>query len=236
MKINLPLLLLCWALCARANVLHEDINIRGCSDSDGENMYGLDGEEVWYADFINQKAVEPQPEFMDHMTYDGGYEQAQVNLQICRQNMKLRQRALKNETLENDPPPNPTIYSRDDVELGVTNQLICHVSRFYPAPVQIHWTKNGENATQGIRSNPPYVNKDGTFQQFSSLSFVPQLGDIYSCSVEHPALQHPKTSLWDVEKTQPGLGPSIFCVVGLIVGLLGVATGTFFLIKGIECR
>ncbi|TKS80466.1 hypothetical protein D9C73_014566 [Collichthys lucidus] len=39
----------------------------------------------------------------------------------------------------------------------------------------------------------------------------------------------------DVEVKQPGVGPAVFCGLGLTVGLLGVAAGTFFLIKGNEC-
>ena len=37
------------------------------------------------------------------------------------------------------------------------------------------------------------------------------------------------------EQQQPGVGPAVFCGLGLTVGLLGVAAGTFFLIKGNEC-
>uniref|UniRef100_UPI001447F14D mamu class II histocompatibility antigen, DR alpha chain-like n=1 Tax=Epinephelus lanceolatus TaxID=310571 RepID=UPI001447F14D len=134
-----------------------------------------------------------------------------------------------------DPPSSPIVYSRDDVELGENNILICHVTGFYPAPVKFYWTKNNKNVTEGTSVNVPYPNKDGSFNQFSRLEFVPQLGDIYSCSVGHQTLDQPLTRIWDVEKTQPSVGPAVFCGVGLTVGLLGVAAGTFFLIKGNEC-
>ncbi|PWA19195.1 hypothetical protein CCH79_00019741, partial [Gambusia affinis] len=67
--------------------------------------------------------------------------------------------------------------------------------------------------------------KDSTFTQISRLNFVPQIGDIYSCSVEHLALKEPQTRTWDVETNSPqsGPGPAIFCGVGLTIGLLGVA-------------
>src|SRR4029434_2415358 len=38
----------------------------------------------------------------------------------------------------------------------------------------------------------------------------------------------------DVEVPESSLGPSVFCGVGLTLGLLGVATGTFFFVKGKE--
>ncbi|KAM4536369.1 mamu class II histocompatibility antigen, DR alpha chain-like [Odontesthes bonariensis] len=234
MKMKL-LLFLCCVLRASADVLHEDVSVYGCSESDAEDMYTLEGEEVWYADFKLGKGVEPQPPFVDHISYPGAYDSAVGQLQICRSDLKLRQKAMKDIPLENDPPSSLTIYSRDDVELGEKNTLICHVSGFYPAPVKVHWTKNGEKVTAGTSINVPFPNKDGFFTQISRLEFVPQLGDVYSCTAEHLALTQPLTRIWDVEKTQPGVGPAVFCGLGLTVGLLGVAAGTFFLIKGNEC-
>ncbi|KAM4536370.1 mamu class II histocompatibility antigen, DR alpha chain-like [Odontesthes bonariensis] len=234
MKMKL-LLFLCCVLRASADVRHEDVNVFGCSESDGEFTYTLEGEEVWYADFKLGKGVDAQPPFVDHITYPGGYEAAVGQMQICRSNLKNSRIGMKDIPLENDPPSSLTIYSRDDVELGEKNTLICHVSGFYPAPVQVHWTKNGEKVTAGTSINVPFPNKDGFFTQISRLEFVPQLGDVYSCTAEHLALTQPMTRIWDVEKTQPGVGPAVFCGLGLTVGLLGVAAGTFFLIKGNEC-
>uniref|UniRef100_A0A3Q0R3N0 Ig-like domain-containing protein n=1 Tax=Amphilophus citrinellus TaxID=61819 RepID=A0A3Q0R3N0_AMPCI len=215
-----------------------DLYIMGCSDSDGEDLYGLEGEEVAYADFNKQTEVYPQPPFIDPITYrEGTYENAVANQQICKQNLKVDLQAYKNPPLQRDAPSGVMIYPRDEVEPGVQNTLICHVTGFYPAPVKVSWTKNGEKVTEGTSINIPYPNKDGTFTQISRLDFIPQLGDIYSCSVQHPALTKPTTKIYDVEASQsaPGVGPAVFCGVGLTVGLLGVAAGTFFLIKGNEC-
>ncbi|KAM6894942.1 H-2 class II histocompatibility antigen, A-Q alpha chain-like isoform 2-T2 [Lycodopsis pacificus] len=217
-----------------ADVLHEDIALNGCSDSGGEFMYGLDGEELWYADFKHKKGVDPQPSFVDHITYANPYEQAVANQEICKQNLKNDRKALK-DVFCSDPPSSHMIYTRDKVEPGQKNSLVCHVTGFYPAPVAISWTKNQENVTDGSSSNVPFVNKDGTFNQFSTLEFTPQLGDIYGCTVKHLALDQPQTKFYDVQLPQPSVGPAVFCGVGLTVGLLGVAAGTFFLIKGNEC-
>ncbi|XP_059180503.1 H-2 class II histocompatibility antigen, A-D alpha chain-like isoform X2 [Centropristis striata] len=197
-------------------------------------MIGLEGEEIWYADFKNKKGVEPQPSFIDHITYPL-YEQAVGDLQNCKQNLASVLSYLKNPPVKLDAPSSPMVYSRDDVELGEENTLICYVTGFYPAPVDFSWTKNGQNVTEGTSVNVPYPNKDASYNQFSSLVFTPKLGDVYSCSVTHLALDQPQTRFWDVEKTPPSIGPAVFCGLGLTVGLLGVATGTFFLIKGNEC-
>ncbi|XP_039887308.1 mamu class II histocompatibility antigen, DR alpha chain-like [Simochromis diagramma] len=237
MKMKGLLLFLSCVLCVSADVLHEDSYISGCSDSDGEDMYGLDGEEVWYADFNKQTGVEPLPDFADPIDFPGHYESAVANLQVCRSNLKTRRDAMKDIPLEHDAPSAVMIYTRDEVEFGEKNTLICHVTGFYPAPVNVSWTKNQQKVT-GSSINVPYPNKDGTFTQISRLQFIPQQGDIYSCAVEHLALTKPETRLYDVKasgQSDPGVGPAAFCGVGLTVGLLGVAAGTFFLIKGNEC-
>uniref|UniRef100_A0A3B3VQN5 RLA class II histocompatibility antigen, DP alpha-1 chain-like n=1 Tax=Poecilia latipinna TaxID=48699 RepID=A0A3B3VQN5_9TELE len=219
MKMKL-LLFLSGVLWVSAEVLHEDLHITGCSDSDGEDMYALDREQLWYADFKKKEGVDPQPPFIDHIRYsEGTYELAVADQQICRSNLK---------TFCSGPS-----WIRDDVELGEKNILICHVSGFYPAPVNVSWTKNEQKVTEGTSINAPFLNKDFTFTQISRLQFVPQMGDIYSCSVEHPALTVPLTRTWDVETDNPqyGLGPSIFCVVSLTIGLVGAAVGIYFLIK-----
>ncbi|XP_041709858.1 H-2 class II histocompatibility antigen, A-K alpha chain-like [Coregonus clupeaformis] len=128
--------------------------------------------------------------------------------------------------------PESIIYPRDEGELGVENTLICFLNHFYPPPFKVNWTKNGLEVTEGAYLSRYYPNKDGTFHQFSTLSFTPQEGDVYACTVEHTALKDPKTS----EVSGSSAGPAVFCGVGLTLGLLGVATGTFLIIKGNQCN
>ncbi|XP_030266460.1 H-2 class II histocompatibility antigen, E-U alpha chain isoform X2 [Sparus aurata] len=198
MKMMVVLVLSC-VLCVSADVLHQDIAVGGCSESDGEDMYGLDGEVMWYADFKNKKGVLTVPDFVGITYQEGTYQQAEANQQICRSNMEIHRKIYKDLPLESDAPSSPVIYPRDEVELEVKNILICHVTGFYPAPVKFSWTKNGQKVTEGTSVNVPNINKDGTYNQFSKLDFTPQQGDFYSCSVSHPALKDPLTRIWDVE-------------------------------------
>eukprot|EP00063_Salmo_salar_P017684 XP_013992519.1 PREDICTED: H-2 class II histocompatibility antigen, A-K alpha chain-like isoform X2 [Salmo salar] len=128
--------------------------------------------------------------------------------------------------------PESTIYPRDEVELGVENTLICFVNDFFPPPVKVYWTKNEMEVTEGLSLSRYYPNKDGTFHQFSSLSFTPQKEDVYICAVAHTALKEPKTREYKVSGSSAGPGPAVFCGVGLTLGLLGVATGIFLIYKG----
>ncbi len=94
-------------------------------------------------------------------------------------------------------PPETSIYPRNDVQLGVENSLICHVTGFFPPPVNISWTKNNVIVTEGVGLSRYRPRNDGTFHIFSSLDIVPEERDIYSCTVNHRALQgQAQTKIW----------------------------------------
>ncbi|XP_060738122.1 H-2 class II histocompatibility antigen, A-R alpha chain-like [Tachysurus vachellii] len=175
------------------------------------------------------------PQFSDPIEYPTGYEFAKGAMDICKHNLDVMTKAFKDQPVPQDAPQN-SIYTRDDVQLGAQNTLICHFMRFFPPHVTVRWTKNGEDVSDKSTLSQFYLNKDNTFNQFSHLSFTPQEGDIYTCTVEHKALDSPDTRTWEVNVELPSVGPSVFCGVGLFVGLLGVATGTFFLVKGNQCN
>ncbi|XP_031427030.1 H-2 class II histocompatibility antigen, A-K alpha chain-like [Clupea harengus] len=220
-----------------ATVVHMDIALTGCTDSDGEKMYGLDGEEMGHADFTKGKFFMTMPEFADQFTYEEGtYETAVADQQVCKHNLELDIKVNKSPAVA-EAPPMSSIYPRDEVKVGTDNTLICLITGFYPPRLTVRWTKNNKNVTQGVSSSQLRVNvNDGSFNQFFTLKFTPQEGDIYTCTVEHQALEGPMTREFDVEVSEPSLGPSVFCGVGLTLGLLGVATGTFFLVKGNQCN
>lgn len=97
-------------------------------------------------------------------------------------------------------PPDTSIYSEDDVVLDVENTLICHVTGFFPPPVNVSWTKNNQIVSEDISLSQYRRKNDGTFNIFSSLKFTPKEGDIYSCTVYHKSIQgQPKTKTWGEE-------------------------------------
>uniref|UniRef100_A0A3Q4I1U8 Ig-like domain-containing protein n=1 Tax=Neolamprologus brichardi TaxID=32507 RepID=A0A3Q4I1U8_NEOBR len=214
MKMKELLLFLSCVLCVSADALHGDVHINGCSDFDAEDMYGLDGEEVAYADFNYHTEVYILPPFADPMTYPGAYKQAVTELKVCRHNLKALGAVMKDYPSNNHAPSAVMIYTRDEVEFGEENTLICHVTGFYPAPVNVSWTKNGQKVTEGSSTNVPYPNKDGPFTQISRLQFTPQLGDIYSCAVQHLALTEPLTKIYErVISPRRSIKHTLLCVL-----------------------
>ncbi|XP_060787121.1 H-2 class II histocompatibility antigen, A-R alpha chain-like isoform X2 [Neoarius graeffei] len=185
--------------------------------------------------FEKKKGVIMLPPFADPAEFPGVYEYAEANMPICQQNLQVSNKAFKDQPVPQDAPQS-SIYPKQKMQLGSENMLICHSARFFPPPVTVRWTKNSVDVTEQSTLSRYYPNEDNTFNQFSHLPFTPQEGDVYSCTVEHKALETPDTKTWEVDVELPSVGPSVFCGVGLAVGLLGVATGTFFLVKGNRCN
>uniref|UniRef100_A0A3B3UVH7 Ig-like domain-containing protein n=1 Tax=Poecilia latipinna TaxID=48699 RepID=A0A3B3UVH7_9TELE len=180
----------------------------GCFDSNDTQLYvTLDDDELYYADFKNNASV-----FDDKIISSVRSKYAYKYGEICQH------------------PPEVIIYTKDEVIEDVENSLVCFANNFFPPAIDIRWTKNDKE----VAVEDPFIktisNSDGTFHVFSYLNFVPKQGDIYSCTVEHEALEEPKTRFWG--EREMSVGPTVFCALGLTLGLLGTAAGTFFLVKG----
>uniref|UniRef100_A0A8C9VFD4 H-2 class II histocompatibility antigen, A-U alpha chain-like n=1 Tax=Scleropages formosus TaxID=113540 RepID=A0A8C9VFD4_SCLFO len=231
--------LLFGALCVCSRVqAHIDINVVACQtgDVDPEDELELDGDEMLHLDFKTKELVFTMPEFAGRWRAEGWAQQALANQQVCKNNLDLNAQAEQYPPEEIDLPQ-VTVYPRDEVSVGGSNTLICFVNNFFPPPVKVKWTKNEVEVTEGVTLSRYYPNKDFTFTQYSTLPIIPQDGDVYSCTVEHKGLSEPETRLWEPEIQEVSdIGKTVYCGVGLTLGLLGVGVGTFFLIKGNNCN
>ncbi|KAG7456331.1 hypothetical protein MATL_G00251130 [Megalops atlanticus] len=228
--------LLSVVICTKAQAPHKGTAIVGCSEDDAEATMLLDGNELLYEDYKAYKEVMTLPEFADAIPSPGLLHSALRGRDICKDILQVAKIA-ENDQPEAVAPPDSLIYPKNYAELGKENTLICSMNHFYPPAVKVKWTKNDIEVKEGVTLGRYYPNNDGTFNQFSTLSFTPEEGDIYTCTVEHKALTEPLTRIWEPEVSpQAGVGATVFSGVGLTVGLLGVATGTFFFIKGNNCN
>ncbi|XP_048066483.1 HLA class II histocompatibility antigen, DP alpha 1 chain-like isoform X2 [Megalobrama amblycephala] len=217
---------------------HEAFEYAACSDIEEEYYIGYDEEEVGHVDFKQKRGVPTLPDFVGNITFPGIYAIGADAIVGCKRDLPRFIDTFKSLPLEIDlDAPQTSIYPKDDVQLGVQNTLICHVTGFYPPSVNISWTKNNVNVTEGMSLSQYRPRTDNSFNIFSTLKFTPAEGDIYSCTVNHKALQgQPQTKIWDVDVALPSVVPAVFCGVGVTLGLLGVAVGMFFLIKGHNCN
>ncbi|XP_054912303.1 RLA class II histocompatibility antigen, DP alpha-1 chain-like [Poeciliopsis prolifica] len=213
---------------------HEDLEVVACSPANEMDMMALDGEHVWHADFNQGKGVVTMPHFLVHPEFTGFYERAVKREKFCKDILKILRLGMKDIP---DPldPPSVLLFSAHHAVLGEKNVLVCHVSGFCPAPVRVSWLKNGQDVTASSSLSVPLPSRTSSFTQISRLDSVLQLGDVYSCSVDHPALRRPLTRTWELQVEAPpgpGAGPAVLCAVGVMVGLLGAAAGAFFMVKG----
>ncbi|KAG9345258.1 hypothetical protein JZ751_009804 [Albula glossodonta] len=171
MKYSICTAVLLGAFCVLAKVeAHIDIAYSSCltNDTDPEDGLQLDGDELFYTDFKNKDLVYTQPDFVNKIQFPTWLQTAEANLQS-------------------------TVFPRNEVVLGRSNTLICLVNNFHPAPIKVKWTKNNVEVKEKVTLSRYYPNRDFTLYQFSTLSIVPEEGDIYSCTVEHRGLQEPLT-------------------------------------------
>ncbi|KAK9977208.1 hypothetical protein ABG768_019029 [Culter alburnus] len=210
MDLYLAFLTLAVFLSADAQYTHNFFSINGCSDTEKESMYGTDGEEMWHADFTQMNGVVTLPDFADPMSFAGFYQESIAEQEVCKQNLAVCIKAYKSPAEEMDPPET-FIYPKDDVQLGVENTLICHVTGFFPPPVSVSWTKNNVIVTEGVSLSQYRPRNDGSFHIFSSLKIIPEERDIYSCTVNHRALQGPQTKIWDALPSWMLPSLALFC-------------------------
>uniref|UniRef100_A0A3B4B9Z8 Ig-like domain-containing protein n=1 Tax=Periophthalmus magnuspinnatus TaxID=409849 RepID=A0A3B4B9Z8_9GOBI len=223
-------------LCIKAYLdhCHEANYIVGCFfNGTTQISLDLDGDLCLYADFENDDVALTLPPFF------------YVN---TSQFPHLYRNALRAKKLHSAPsiyiyelpnltssdPPESILYPAEEVLLEVENSLVCFVNHFYPPVITVTWTKNNRLVSEGVSTSTYISNDDQTFHCFSTLTFTPEDGDVYSCTVEHPALEEPKTQSWisTPHKRHQDLALDLYCGVGLTVALLGVAIGTFLIIKG----
>lgn len=239
MKLSAGLMLLLHNLGIVAQFVHDISYMVGCfEDTTTTIQYEFDGEEILHVDYSEQEVVYSVPSYLvqDPSLVFG-------DLHVYRNALKARRACagviayLKVEGIHPEDvqdPPESFIYPMDEVVVGFENSLICFVNHFYPPSVNVSWTKNGLPVSEGVSLSQYYPNNDQTFHRFSRLTFTPSEGDVYSCTVEHSALETPKTRIWDVEfpRGYQSLIADVYCGVGLSLGFLGVAVGTFLIVKG----
>uniref|UniRef100_H2ZU88 Ig-like domain-containing protein n=1 Tax=Latimeria chalumnae TaxID=7897 RepID=H2ZU88_LATCH len=194
----------------------------------------IDEDELVRVDIDKQKMEWRLPEFKGHKI-DSLVEWTRQNIPICEHNLDLlikRTNGLLGKTV----PPEVTMYPENQVEFGKANILICFMDNFYPPVLNFTWYKNGNQVSEGFYNTDFYSKVNYRFRKFSYLNFTPEVGDIYSCQVEHWGLEEPINKFWEPEEppSTSEVTGTVVCAFGLALGLVGVAVGTVLLIKGMK--
>ncbi|XP_036071674.1 RLA class II histocompatibility antigen, DP alpha-1 chain-like [Oryzias melastigma] len=231
--------LMIWSFVASSQDKHElSYFVGSFRNGSSEALLEFDSDEVFYVDFERKTVVCTGPssikgkisEILQSLNL---YNSARKNIAVTMALVEYFT-AQTEEQEKIDPPEEMFLYTTAEVHSGVENTIICFVSGFYPPAIKVRWTKNGNPVSEGVSRSRYYPNKDQSFYHFSTLSFTPSETDVYSCTVEHPALESPRTVLWEPEFHHQHHNLDIFFAVSLGLGLLGVATGICLFIKALE--
>ncbi|KAL2791626.1 HLA class II histocompatibility antigen, DO beta chain precursor [Daubentonia madagascariensis] len=141
---------------------------------------------------------------------------------LCRHNYKLGAPFTVGRKVQ----PEVTVYPERTPFLHQHNLLLCSVTGFYPGDIKIRWLRNGQEERAGVMSTGLIRNGDWTFQTTVMLEMTPELGDVYTCLVDHPSLRSPVSVEWRAQsdypwrKTLSGVAAFLFGLIFFLVGIV----------------
>uniref|UniRef100_G1Q9G7 Ig-like domain-containing protein n=1 Tax=Myotis lucifugus TaxID=59463 RepID=G1Q9G7_MYOLU len=199
----------------------------------GQYTFEFDGDEIFYVDPKKKKTVWRLPGLSEFGGFDP--QSGLRNMAVVNHTLDILIKS-SNSTAAPNKVPEVTVFPKAPVELGQPNTLICAVDNIFPPVINISWLNNGHSVTQGVSETSFLSKKDHSFLKISYLTFLPSADDIYDCKVEHWGLDQPLLKHWEPEIPAPmsELTETVVCALGLAVGLVGIVTGTVFIIQGLR--
>ncbi|XP_047651993.1 HLA class II histocompatibility antigen, DO beta chain-like isoform X2 [Phacochoerus africanus] len=128
--------------------------------------------------------------------------------------------------------PEVTVHPERTPSLQLRNLLLCSVTGFYPGAIEIRWFRNGQEQREGVLAPGLVRNGDWTFQTVVMLEMTPELGDVYTCLVDHPSLLSPVSVEWRAH-SEHSWRKVLSGVAAFLVGLIFLV-GIVLHVKGPE--
>ncbi|EPQ20770.1 HLA class II histocompatibility antigen, DQ alpha 2 chain, partial [Myotis brandtii] len=195
----------------------------------GQYTFEFDGDETFHVDLEKKETVWWLPGLSEFGSFDpqggdAGTRRAELP------------RILTHCCFLTAEVPEVTVFPKSPVELGQPNTLICALDNIFPPVINISWLSNGHSVMQGVSETNFLPKRDHSFLKISYLTFLPSADDVYDCKVEHWGLDQPLLKHWEPEIPAPmsELTETVVCALGLAVGLVGIVTGTVFIIQGLR--
>uniref|UniRef100_A0A8C3X494 Ig-like domain-containing protein n=1 Tax=Catagonus wagneri TaxID=51154 RepID=A0A8C3X494_9CETA len=147
---------------------------------------------------------------------------ASVDL-LCRRNYWLGAPF----TVERKVQPEVTVQPERTPSPQLRDLLLCSATGFYPGDIKIRWFRNGQEEREGVIPTGLIRNGDWTFQTVVMLEMTPEIGDVYTCLVDHPSLLSPVSVEWRAQSEyswRKVLSGAAAFLVGLIFLLVGTVS------------
>eukprot|EP00071_Canis_lupus_P047899 XP_022281456.1 major histocompatibility complex, class II, DO beta isoform X3 [Canis lupus familiaris] len=150
---------------------------------------------------------------------------ASVDL-LCRHNYELGAPFTVGRKVQ----PEVTVYPERTPSMQHHNLLLCSVTGFYPGDIKIKWFRNGQEERVGVMSTGLIRNGDWTFQTMVMLEMTPELGDVYTCLVNHPSLLSPVSVEWRAQSTY-SWRKMLSGIAAFLLGLIFLLVGTVICLR-----
>ncbi|XP_022078016.1 H-2 class II histocompatibility antigen, A-U alpha chain-like [Acanthochromis polyacanthus] len=215
--------LLVFIVCSAQTAVHEVSMFYGCFDSaDCQVQFHLDGDQIAYADFKEQRAVWTAALIPEQVEVLEGF----YVLAVVSRDRLYKRYLHEAEQIETSPSedkaPTVFLYPMEEAEEGKDNTLFCYISHYYPPSINVTWTINGVEVMEGRTLSNLLPEQDGTFSQLAGLSVRPQPDQVLECSVKHRALSQPAVRTWVLPGKPAGSAAPVCLVLGLVCLFLGI--------------
>ncbi|XP_043939261.1 class II histocompatibility antigen, M alpha chain-like isoform X3 [Protopterus annectens] len=233
-----------WCFCllvlltARSNAQHEYSQIMFCQpDEPGVAATEMfDGDEILSYNFSAGTFQARLPDF-DEWAKEKSTAEYNTSMYQDSRFCKLVLKALSTLFIPKvKVDPVSRVYTRNPLEYGKRNTLICFVDRYFPPVISVSWYRNNTQITDGITFTDSYPTADYGYQMFSYLDFVPNYGDKYTCHIKHVS-DYPFVEFWvpDQKPTSDHVITAL-CAVAFAIGISGIIAGIVFFILGMVKR
>uniref|UniRef100_V9KN34 MHC class I antigen n=1 Tax=Callorhinchus milii TaxID=7868 RepID=V9KN34_CALMI len=199
--------------------------VREDGTTDGHLTVAFDGEDFLSFDKKDLRWISAVPEAQTvRQKLDNDRDMNQVWKQKlendCLNRMEEYYQYSK-PTFQRQSRPDVSVSYRRDV--GGRALLSCLVTGFYPRPIEVTWTRDG-NTVHEVESSGVLPNHDHTFQTVKQMELeTGSAGEQgFSCLVEHSSLQGVLEVPWDGKTGRTPAGSTSW-ILGLIIGALLVS-------------
>uniref|UniRef100_G3U0X2 HLA class II histocompatibility antigen, DR alpha chain-like n=1 Tax=Loxodonta africana TaxID=9785 RepID=G3U0X2_LOXAF len=197
----------------------------------GEFMLDFDDHEIFHVNMEKKETAWWLKEFERFASFEA--QSALANIAVDKANLDVMMKRFNHVP---SPPESPewTLLLNSPAEFLQPNILICFVDKFSPLMLKVTRLKNGKPVITGVSETLFLPREDHFFCKFYYLPFLPSTEDFCDCRVDQWGLDKLLLKHWAFgnAKSLPDTTENLVCILGRVVGVVGIIVGTIFIIKG----
>ncbi|OCT83550.1 hypothetical protein XELAEV_18021690mg [Xenopus laevis] len=220
-ELDLQLLSVYWILRSSPVYIYErGSHIRMRPGSELLNTHLIRGNAGLY---IPQVQITDEGEYTCAVTYNNGEAKGRCPIEVS---VKPSARLVPSDVI---------------IEEGTEREVTCHANNYYPEIIKFQWIKHLSVTQhvvlrQGVSTNEPLENEDGTFSTTSQLMLKPSMeddGKKYSCIISHRSLGNSLVLdfVLSVKEWYSKIIGAVFGILAAVILVAGISCGYFIFMK-----